>query len=385
MTANALAEPPLSLYVHLPWCVRKCPYCDFNSHAAGAAPPFARYVDALIRDLDDESRRVRARRVVSIFLGGGTPSLFPAAEIERLLKATAVSLALAEDIEITMEVNPGAIESDEIAAYAAAGVNRLSLGAQSFTPGALRALGRIHSVAEIGRAVAEARAAGIGNLNLDIIYALPGQRVAAAMCDLERALELEPEHISWYELTLEPNTVFHARPPKGLPDDVTVEAIQRAGETLLAANGFEQYEVSAHARPGFRCRHNLNYWTFGDYLGVGAGAHGKLTTGCEILRTVRPGNPLGYIEAVEQGHAVPAEPVSGDERIFEYMLNALRLSDGFIEAEFEARTGISRDLLAPRLAALEDQQLIESVGGGAWRVSSLGRRFLNDVQARFLA
>jgi oxygen-independent coproporphyrinogen-3 oxidase len=374
----------LSLYVHLPWCVRKCPYCDFNSHPAGAAPPLDRYVDALLRDLETESMRIGDRPVISVFLGGGTPSLFPAARIDRLLRRIRSRFNLVDDVEVTMEANPGAVERGQIAGYAEAGVNRLSLGAQSFTPSALQVLGRIHSVDDIGRAVAEARAAGIGNLNLDLMYALPGQALPAALHDLECAIELDPEHLSWYELTLEPNTAFHARPPAGLPDDEAVAAVERAGERLLEARGFRQYEVSAYAREGHRCRHNLNYWSFGDYVGVGAGAHGKLTADGQILRTLRAANPLTYMESVEAGRTVDSVAVAGDDRVFEFMLNALRLRDGFAEAEFEERTGVAAEKLAPQLAALRDERLIEEAGAGFWRVSSLGRRFLNDVQARFL-
>lgn len=384
MTEATLASPPLSLYVHLPWCVRKCPYCDFNSHPAGSAPPLRRYVDALLRDLETESRRVGSRTLISVFLGGGTPSLFPAHEVARLLDSVRGRFDLAADVEITMEANPGAIERGQLAGYAGAGVNRLSLGAQSFTASGLRALGRIHSADETCDAVTEARDAGIANLNLDLMYALPGQTPSAVRYDLQRAIELEPEHLSWYELTLEPNTVFYARPPAGLPDEETVEEMQHAGEDLLAAHGFRQYEVSAYALDGHRCRHNLNYWTFGDYIGVGAGAHGKLTTDGEIVRTTRPANPLEYMESVETGRDIVPEAVAADDRLFEFMLNALRLRDGFAEADFENRTGIPAGQLAPRLAALREQRLIDKAEGGVWRLSSRGRRFLNDVQASFL-
>ncbi len=381
---TAADPPPLALYAHLPWCVRKCPYCDFNSHTAGSAPPLDRYVDALVIDLEAEAGRVRARPLVSIFLGGGTPSLFPARQIARLLTAVGRTFEVTEDAEVTMEVNPGAIERDDLAGYRAAGVNRLSIGAQSFSAAALGALGRIHSVAEIGLCVAAARGAGFDNVNLDLMHGLPGQDAAGACRDLEAALGLAPEHLSWYELTLEPNTVFHARPPAGLPDEDTAAAIRDAGAELLGGGGFEQYEVSAWAQPGRQCRHNLNYWRFGDYLGVGAGAHGKLTDRAGITRSVKPAHPLEYMRRMAAGeHPVPA-PVAPGDRLFEFMLNALRLSEGFDEADVTRLTGVPRDAVRARLDALARRGLLTGFGTGRWRPSGLGYRFLNDLQSEFL-
>lgn len=376
--------PPLALYVHLPWCLRKCPYCDFNSHTAGSAPPLARYVDALIADARAEAPGVRGRPLASVFLGGGTPSLFPAAQIGRLMEAVADAFELRAGCEVTMEVNPGAIEHDDLAGYAAAGVNRLSVGAQSFAPDMLRVLGRVHGSDEIGSCVAAARRAGFDNLNLDLMYGLPGQDVAAACRDLEQAIALDPEHLSWYELTLEPNTVFHARPPEGLPGEDLAIAIREAGEALLAGRGYEQYEVSAWARDGRRCRHNLNYWEFGDYLAIGAGAHGKLSAAGEILRYARPANPASYMERIERGERTEPAATAPSDRIFEYMLNVLRLTAGFDETTAVARTGADREELRERLVRLRDRGLLEACGEGRWRPSALGRRFLNDLQAEFL-
>ena len=297
---------PLSLYVHLPWCVRKCPYCDFNSYPAGDDVPRRRYVDALLADLGLEAHRAAGRSLTTIFLGGGTPSFFPPDDIASILAAVRREMDVAADAEITMEANPGTVESGAPAGYRDAGVNRLSLGAQSFNADMLASLGRIHSVDDIQRSFEEARAAGFDNINLDVMTSLPGQDVVAAMADLEAAIALGPEHLSWYQLTLEPNTVFHARPPGNLPDDETAWEIQQQGQAVLEAAGFRQYEVSAWAQPGRECRHNLNYWRFGDYLAVGAGAHAKVTADSEPLRYQKPANPLGYMAAMERGQGTPA-------------------------------------------------------------------------------
>ena len=379
-------SPPLSLYVHLPWCVRKCPYCDFNSYTAGAAPPKSRYLDALRKDLELESERVQERQLISVFLGGGTPSFFSPAEISRILDTVTARFRLAADAEITMEANPGTVECGAPAGYRAAGVNRLSIGVQSFSPSMLTVLGRIHTPADVYRAVDEARRAGFDRLNLDLMYALPGQDVAGALADLREALALEPEHLSWYQLTLEPNTVFHARPPSGLPDDELAADIQEAGRALLGSRGYENYEVSAYAREGARSRHNFNYWTFGDYVAAGAGAHGKLTTGAGVHRYAKPANPFSYMEDTERrdlatplGPALPAE-----ERLFEFMLNGLRLPAGFDEALFEERTGLGAGALSARAAGAVRRGLLERSNGGRWRPTGLGARFLNDLQAEFL-
>lgn len=380
-----LQVPPLSLYVHLPWCVRKCPYCDFNSHAAGSDAPRGRYVDALLTDMRAEAERVAGRELVSVFLGGGTPSLFTPAEIAALLDGVAGSFSLTADIEVTMEANPGTLDCGDPLGYRQAGVNRLSIGAQSFRNESLAALGRIHDVADIERSYAAARTAGFENINLDVMHALPGQSVEDALADLRRAVSLGPEHISWYELTLEPNTVFHARPPPALPDEEQADEMQQQGQALLAASGFERYEISAYARRGRRCRHNLNYWRFGDYAAIGAGAHGKLTAAGAVSRYARPANPLQYMESVESGRrGADSVALGADERVFEFMLNALRLTDAFDEDLFEARTGLPADLLHETLTNLRDKRLLEELGGGHWQVSALGQRFVNDLQAAFL-
>ena len=377
--------PPLSLYVHLPWCVQKCPYCDFNSYSGGDDASRHRYLDALCRDIEAEAARAGSRPLVSIFLGGGTPSLFRADEIGRLLEVTRSHLACTVDIEITMETNPGAVEHGDLRGYRDAGVNRLSVGAQSFDAGRLAVLGRIHGVDDIGATVKEAVGAGFDDINIDIMYALPGQDVAGALSDIDAAALLEPTHLSWYQLTLEPNTVFHARPPPDLPDEDQSFAIQEAGEARLAELGFERYEVSAWARGGRRCRHNLNYWSFGDYLAVGAGAHGKLTTIAGVARYRKPANPLQYMKQIEKGGDQDAAQKLGDsDLLFEFMLNALRLADGFDEQLFVERTRLPLPALRERLLPLATRGLIAGGEGGHWRPTAKGRQFLNDLQAHFL-
>lgn len=376
---------PLSLYVHLPWCVQKCPYCDFNSHAAGDTAPRTRYLDAVLRDLEAEAARSGGRSVETVFLGGGTPSLFSPGEIERLLQAVRDNFALADDAEITMEANPGTVECGDPAGYRDAGVNRLSFGGQSFDDGLLRAIGRIHSSDDIVRAVQDASAAGFDNINIDLMHGLPGQDTAMALDDLRAAIELAPVHLSWYQLTLEPNTVFFARPPAGLPDDEAAWAIQEEGQKLLAENGYRQYEVSAWAREQQYCRHNLNYWLFGDYVAVGAGAHGKVSNRHGVFRYLKPANPLQYMKTLEAGgQSTELLPLSKDDLVFEFMLNALRLIDGFSEEVFAARTGEAAADLATIMRPAQDKGLVVREADSAWRPTSLGRRFLNDLQAEFL-
>jgi oxygen-independent coproporphyrinogen-3 oxidase len=377
--------PPLSLYVHLPWCVRKCPYCDFNSYTMGDDAPRERYLDALLADLDVESQRANGRELISVFLGGGTPSVFSPQQIGRLLDGVAGRFALDSAIEVTMEANPGTVECGDPVGYRRAGVNRLSIGAQSFSPAALEALGRIHSVDDIERAVGEARAAGFDNINLDVMYGLPGQSVEAALFDLEQGARLEVNHLSWYHLTLEPNTVFHARPPAGMPDEEKSAEIQDHGQSLLADLAYEQYEVSAYARDRNRCRHNLNYWSFGDYLAVGAGAHGKISDDAGLWRYAKPANPKQYLETLEGGgQAAELREVTARERLFEFMLNVLRLNEGFTEQQFTTRTGLPVEALLVRLEAPSRKGLIRLSAGDFWQVTPLGRRFLNDLQADFL-
>ncbi|MCH8158848.1 MAG: radical SAM family heme chaperone HemW [Proteobacteria bacterium] len=380
-----MKQPPLSLYVHLPWCVRKCPYCDFNSHQAGDAPAKKRYLDALLVDLDLESARADGRVIETIFLGGGTPSLFSPAEIGRLLGGITTIFQVADDAEITMEANPGNVECGDAAGYRKAGVNRLSIGAQSFDDRQLQVLGRIHDSADIVRAVSDAHKGGFENINIDLMHGLPGQSVADALADLESAMRLAPAHISWYELTLEPNTVFYARPPANMPDDELAFEIQVRGRSLLGSRGYAQYEVSAFARNGSRCRHNLNYWLFGDYVAVGAGAHGKLTVAEGILRYHKPANPLQYMIDVETGADLGrAVALSASDLVFEFMLNALRLNDGFAESTFCDTTGLTAATLFAATSGARERGLIARADDAVWRPTDLGGRFLNDLQSEFL-
>ena len=378
-----LETPPLSLYVHLPWCVRKCPYCDFNSHQLLEPLPEAAYLEALGRDLDRELEDSAPRPVETVFFGGGTPSLFGAASIGSVLERLDRAGRLVPAAEVTLEANPGTVERGSFAGYRAAGVNRVSLGAQSFDAGALRRLGRIHGPDEILAAVEELRAAGLENFNLDLMYGLPGQDPDRALADLEAALACGPAHLSWYQLTIEPNTRFwHARP--ALPGEDAVAAMQEAGASRLAGAGFEQYEVSAWARPGRRCAHNLNYWSYGDYLGVGAGAHGKLSapgTG-RVRRRCKPRRPAEYLEGRGLGIAGSTEVAPADLS-FEFMLNALRLKEGFVPELYRRRTGLDPAGLEAILGAARARGLVEDAGGRV-RPSALGWRFLNDLQGMFL-
>jgi len=388
MTMMSLTPPPLSLYIHLPWCVRKCPYCDFNSHEQRGTLPFAGYVDALLADLEYDLPLVWGRTVHSVFFGGGTPSLFPAAELGRLLDAISARLRFAPNLEITLETNPGTVEHGRFEDYRAAGINRLSVGIQSFDDTCLHRLGRIHDSQQAQAAITLARKAGFDNLNLDLMYALPGQTLDLAEADIRRAIAVAPEHISHYQLTLEPNTLFVARPPTQLPDDDLAFDMQEHCQALLAGAGYAHYEVSAYARPGRQCRHNLNYWQFGDYLGIGAGAHGKLTLGSEqtILRRWRHKHPNTWMAS-----AGTAQAIGGEERIipqqrpFEFMLNALRLVDGFKLALFEQRCGLPiQSIQAPLHTAIANGWLTLTGTDAHIRPTDLGQRFTNDVVALFL-
>jgi putative oxygen-independent coproporphyrinogen III oxidase len=392
----------------MPWCVRKCPYCDFNSHQLKSAAPDGSYIDALISDFDLELPLAMGRRIGTVFFGGGTPSLFQPEDFNRLLHALRQRMAFADDAEITLEANPGTIERGRFSGYRDAGINRVSLGAQTFGARALELLGRIHSAEDTHRAVDELRAAKLDNFNLDLMYALPQQTLEEAVQDVRIACALAPAHISYYQLTLEPGTVFHARPPI-LPDEEAAWAIQTAGQALLADAGYAQYEVSAYAQPGKRCRHNLNYWLFGDYLGLGAGAHGKLSLELpqRILRTVKPKQPREYQEQVrradlKEGGAGPGAAtgsgaatgpgaaigessfIAPADLPFEFMLNALRLNEGFSAGDYRRRTGLEMDSVAPKLANAQERGLLESREEG-WRPTELGRRFLNDLVLSFLA
>ena len=379
---TALSNPPLALYVHFPWCVRKCPYCDFNSYSLHGELAEDRYVVALERDLESQAIEVRGREVSAIFLGGGTPSLFSPGAIARVLTAARRHLAVTVDAEVTMEANPGTLERGRFAEYRAAGLNRVSLGAQSFDARRLEKLGRIHSPEETRRAAEELHAAGLGNFNLDLMYALPEQDVAAAISDIEAALALDPAHVSHYQLTLEPGTVFAAEQPALPDDDIAAEMLTACRDRLTAA-GFAQYEVSAYARPDRRCRHNLTYWTFGDYLGIGAGAHGKLSCARSgtITRTTQAREPRRYLAA---SPAVPARRrIAASELPFEFMLNALRLTDGFTVDLFERRTGLAWASVAARMQALARRGLVVLEPSAA-RPTELGLRFLNDALLAFL-
>jgi oxygen-independent coproporphyrinogen-3 oxidase len=378
---------PLALYVHLPWCVRKCPYCDFNSHAVPASGIAEQaYVTALQRDLEHAVTGAAGREIVSVFFGGGTPSLFSPTAIARVLEHARALLPFAADVEITLEANPGTVEHGRFSEYAAAGVNRVSLGAQSFDDERLAALGRIHGANDTARAVEELRAAGLDNFNLDLMYALPGQDLRGALADLERAIELGPAHVSHYQLTLEPDTPFAKRPPPRLPDDEAAWTMQVECQARLASAGFEQYEVSGYARRGRRCRHNLVYWEFGDYLGVGAGAHGKLTqvpTG-EVERTVRVRHPAAYLAAASPHERLSeVRTVPASDLPFEFALNALRLLDGFTARQFEERTGLSRSTLQVPIQQAEARGLL-ACRDDRWQPTARGRQFLNDLQGLFL-
>lgn len=381
-----LSLPPLALYVHIPWCVRKCPYCDFNSHNRPENLPQDEYIAALLADLDQDLPLVWGRPVTSVFFGGGTPSLFSGDAIAAFLDGASARLRFRPDLEITLEANPGTLEHDHFDAYARAGVNRLSIGVQSFDNGCLARLGRIHDADQAERAVKLAQDAGFTNVNLDLMYALPGQDMAMAQRDLERAFALEPTHISHYQLTLEPRTPFAKHPPKGLPNHDAAWRMQEDCQTLLSEHGYRQYEVSAYAREGRQCAHNVNYWRFGDYLGIGAGAHGKITLPAQdgILRRWKLKRPSAYMEAATSDTRIGGDEwIAPQQRPFEYMLNALRLVDGFSLSEFEARTGLSRAVIATTLADLVDRGLATHNDDHVVP-TELGGRFLNDMMTAFL-
>jgi oxygen-independent coproporphyrinogen-3 oxidase len=375
--------PPLSVYVHLPWCIRKCPYCDFNSHEAPAGGvDEAGYLDALEADLEASLPLVWGRSAQTVFIGGGTPSLFSPQGIDRLLASLRARLRLAPDAEITMEANPGTFERERFSGFRSAGVNRLSLGVQSFDDARLAAIGRVHDGAQ---ARAAARAAGeiFPTFNLDLMYALPGQTRAHLQADIAQALSFDPPHLSLYHLTLEPNTLF-ARFPPALPDEDEAAAMQDAIEAQLADAGFEHYEISAYARPGHRARHNLNYWTFGDYLGLGAGAHGKLSFHDRIVRYARYRHPRRYVEAAAAGNAVETErTLSRQDLPFEFMLNALRLTEGVPASLYGEHTGESLAGIARLLAKAVEKGLLTD-DPTRLAATPLGLRFLNDLQALFL-
>jgi oxygen-independent coproporphyrinogen-3 oxidase len=381
---NLQALPPLSLYIHFPWCVKKCPYCDFNSHEAknGGGFPEQEYLDALRADLEMALPLIWGRPIHTIFIGGGTPSLMSAAGLDRLLSDVRTLLPMDADIEITMEANPGTFEAEKFKSYRASGVNRLSIGIQSFNERHLKALGRIHDDNEAKRAV-EIALANFDNFNLDLMYALPSQTLDEARADLETAMAFKPPHLSLYHLTMEPNTLFAKYPP-ALPDDDASADMQDMIAQMTAERGYGQYEISAYAQPGHKARHNLNYWEFGDYLGIGAGAHSKLSFPHRILRQARYKQPKAYMEQVRLGAPVQEEyEITRDDMGFEFMLNTLRLHGGFAPSLFGERTGLDLNLIEKQLNAAEakgllyrDHQII--------RPTELGQRFLNDLQQMFL-
>jgi len=380
-----LEPPPLSLYVHLPWCVRKCPYCDFNSHAVRGDLPAEEYVDALLRDLEQDLPLVWGRTVQSVFFGGGTPSLFSAAQFERLLSGIRARLTLSPDSEITLEANPGTVEHDSFSAYRDAGINRVSLGVQSFSDESLAAIGRIHGRAEALRAVESLHAAGLANFNIDLMFALPGQDLASAEEDIAVAISCAPAHVSHYQLTIEPNTAFHAEPPE-LPEEDLAWDMQESAGAALAAAGYEQYEISAWARPGFQCRHNLNYWRYGDYLGIGAGAHGKITLAAEacVRRRVRLRHPQAWMRAAMAGESLAEDrQLPSGELVFEFFLNQLRLRGGVQKSLLAPRTGVDWRDIGGRIDELLSRGLAEDAGDRLVS-TELGWRFSNESQAIFL-
>lgn len=381
-TSGLLRLPPLALYVHIPWCVRKCPYCDFNSHAAGPELPEDAYVDALLADLDLDLPAAQGRELTSIFFGGGTPSLFSARALDRLLQGVNRRLAFAADIEITLEANPGTFEQAKFRDYRRLGINRLSIGVQSFQTEQLKALGRIHDGLEAVHAAGMARTAGFDNFNLDLMHGLPGQDVEGALADLRQAIALEPTHLSWYQLTLEPNTLFWSQPPQ-IPEDDILWDIQEAGQALLAAEGFVQYETSAYARDGRRARHNLNYWSFGDFLGIGAGAHAKLSApDGHIRRTWKTRLPKDYLDPAKRFQA-GEQVLEAAELPFEFMMNALRLTEGMPAALFEQRTGLPLAGIEAACAAARAAGLLEH-DPQRLRPTPRGQLFLNDLLQHFL-
>jgi putative oxygen-independent coproporphyrinogen III oxidase len=373
---------PLALYAHFPWCVQKCPYCDFNSHTLREELPEQRYIDALLRDFDVQIPDVGDRQITSVFLGGGTPSLFSPAAIGRLLEHARTQLGFSAAVEITLEANPGTIERGKFAEYRAAGITRVSLGAQSFDERQLKVLGRIHSADETRRAAEELHAAGLANFNLDLMYALPGQTAEEAQADILAALALSPAHLSQYHLTIEPGTLFAAAPPTQPGDDIVEDMLGRSLGTLTEA-GFEQYEVSGYARDGARCAHNLNYWEFGDYLGIGAGAHGKISFPARgfAIRTQQTREPRRYLAA--DPRSLVRKTIASRELPFEFAMNGFRLVEGFSDELFEARTGLPSATLTLALTPLVARGLVER-GERTWRATPKGFRFLNDILVELL-
>jgi putative oxygen-independent coproporphyrinogen III oxidase len=373
--------PPLGLYIHLPWCERKCPYCDFNSHETEDVPE-DHYIRTLLQDLREDSPMIQGRAVETLFIGGGTPSLFSAEAIQKLMRGIAQLIPLAPTLEATMEANPGSADADKFYAFKDAGINRLSIGIQSFDNAQLQTLGRIHTSDQAYAAIDFARQAGFDSFNLDLMHGLPAQTLLSAKTDLLAAIACKPSHLSWYQLTIEPNTVFHKRPPQ-LPVEDELADIQQCGEQLLADNGYAQYEVSAYSQEGFNCRHNSNYWSFGDYLGIGAGAHGKISfPDGRIKRYNKRRQPQEYMSVTSQAFVASTRTLHRDEIAGEFMMNALRLNDGFTLPQFASRTGLSYAQLEPQLELLCQRELLVR-DRNAVRATGTGRRFLDSIIAEF--
>ncbi|MET4861667.1 radical SAM family heme chaperone HemW [Morganella morganii] len=372
--------PPLSLYIHIPWCVQKCPYCDFNSHALKGEVPHDDYVAHLLADLDADLPLVAGREIRTIFIGGGTPSLLSAEAMQTLMDGVRARLPVAEDAEVTMEANPGTVEADRFSGYQKAGINRISIGVQSFGDDKLIRLGRIHDAGEAKRAARLAATLGLRSFNLDLMHGLPEQHLGEALSDLRQAIELAPPHLSWYQLTIEPNTSFGSRPPV-LPDDDLLWDIFSQGHQLLTQAGYVQYETSAYAKPGFQCQHNLNYWRFGDYLGIGCGAHGKISfADGRILRTVKTKHPRGYMEGryLDQQNDVATE-----DRPFEFFMNRFRLLEAMPRSDFTDYTGLPESVVRPQIeAALNAGEISETATH--WQITEHGKLFLNTLLERFL-
>ena len=373
--------PPLGLYIHVPWCERKCPYCDFNSHETEDVPE-DHYIRTLLQDLREDSPMIQGRAIETLFIGGGTPSLFSAEAIQKLMRGIAQLIPLAPTLEATMEANPGSADADKFYAFKDAGINRLSIGIQSFDNAQLQTLGRIHTSDQAYAAIDFARQAGFDSFNLDLMHGLPAQTLLSAKTDLFAAIACKPSHLSWYQLTIEPNTVFHKRPPL-LPVEDELADIQQYGEQLLVDNGYAQYEVSAYSQEGFNCRHNSNYWSFGDYLGIGAGAHGKISfPDGRIKRYNKRRQPQEYMSVTSQAFVASTRTLHRDEIAGEFMMNALRLNDGFTLPQFASRTGLSYAQLEPQLELLCQRELLVR-DRNAVRATDTGRRFLDSIIAEF--
>ena len=382
-----LVPPPLSLYIHIPWCIQKCPYCDFNSHALKTTIPEAQYISALIDDLDTDLARYdmqnESRKLHSIFIGGGTPSLITAPEIKRLLIEVEKRLPFADDIEITMEANPGTVEAGRFIEYREAGVNRISIGVQSFQQEKLEKLGRIHGKDEALRAARLAHEAELNSFNLDLMHGLPNQSIDDALSDLKQAIELSPPHLSWYQLTIEPNTVFYYKPPT-LPDDDDLWDIFEQGHQILADAGYVQYEISGYSKVGYQCRHNLNYWRFGDYLGIGCGAHGKLSfADGRIVRTTKIKHPRGFLDLMKP-YLIDEQEVADHDRPFEFFMNRFRLLEACPKQDFIDKTGLGLESIQETMDWAKEKKYLEETESH-WQITEHGKLFLNDLLEAFVS